>query len=304
MSYNPKVTVCVSTYNQESYIEDCLNSLIQQDFSNSFNILIGDDCSTDSTQMILKKYEKEYTFISVIYRSKNIGPMNNFIDIHSRAKGDYICHVDGDDLVYKSKLQIQSDLLDKRSDISLVAHPVKVMNSDIILGESTEYPQVGNIRDLLKYGTYFANSSVMYRKKDRQVYEKNEPIIDYYRFIELTQFGDIYLLKKVLGEYRVHEHGISKNNKYFDLIQKCYDDAFELAINIGCEKELVLEGKFQRKIKMSISALLNNDYLKFKSLIQGAERQNKICFNYFLLKLFSHSELLMKVALLIYKKLK
>ncbi|MBQ4812045.1 glycosyltransferase [Pseudoalteromonas luteoviolacea] len=302
MMCNPKVTVCVTTYNQEEYIAECLDSILQQDFSDSFNIIVGDDCSSDATQEILAQYEKKYSSISVILRKNNIGPMRNFIDTHSRAAGQYICHVDGDDIIYPGKLEQQSKLLDSMSNISMVAHPVKVMGKDIIIGEPNAATQIGGVKELLKFGTYFANSSVMYRKKDRRDYGKDEQIIDYYRFIEYTQFGDIYLMDTVLGEYRVHDLGVSKSGKFSSLIQDCYDEAFKLAIELGCDRDYVLKAKSNREMKMAFSALFSENFVEFKRLIHRSN--SNLSKKHRFLKALSCSRLLAKLFIYTYKVVK
>lgn len=55
-----KVTVCITTYNVESYIEQTLNSILDQKTSFDFEILVGDDCSTDNTRSILLRYKEQY----------------------------------------------------------------------------------------------------------------------------------------------------------------------------------------------------------------------------------------------------
>ena len=62
---NPKISVIVSVYNTEKYIEKCLDSLLNQTYSN-IEIVVINDCSTDGSLKILKKYAKKYDNIILI----------------------------------------------------------------------------------------------------------------------------------------------------------------------------------------------------------------------------------------------
>ena len=64
------LSICIVTYNHERYIEECIQSIFEQNMDFEYEILIGDDCSKDGTIEILKKYENK---VSVIERQKNIG---------------------------------------------------------------------------------------------------------------------------------------------------------------------------------------------------------------------------------------
>lgn len=68
------ISVCCITYNQEKYIDDCINSILVQKLSYNYEIIIGDDCSTDSTREKLKEWSLKYPDkIKVIYNEKTLG---------------------------------------------------------------------------------------------------------------------------------------------------------------------------------------------------------------------------------------
>jgi len=92
---NIKFSIIIPAYNVEKYIEKCINSILEQDYTN-YEIIVVDDCSTDNTLNILKKY-KEIKILSTPKNSRqgaarNIG-LNN-------CTGDYILFVDADDSLY------------------------------------------------------------------------------------------------------------------------------------------------------------------------------------------------------------
>ena len=64
MNDNPKVSVCVSTYNQVGFIKQCLSSIISQDVGFEFEIIISDDCSIDGTREIVEAFKAEFPGVS------------------------------------------------------------------------------------------------------------------------------------------------------------------------------------------------------------------------------------------------
>ena len=75
------ITVIIATYNGERYIGEQLNSIINQSVSD-FEILVGDDCSTDGTVEILKEYQSKYPdIIHPIFNNPNMGAMKNYYNV-------------------------------------------------------------------------------------------------------------------------------------------------------------------------------------------------------------------------------
>ncbi len=71
ISTTPKVSVCVITYNHVRYLRTCLQSIVDQETDFSFEIIVGEDCSTDGTQGVLQEFEERYPNI--------IRPKNQFV---------------------------------------------------------------------------------------------------------------------------------------------------------------------------------------------------------------------------------
>ena len=69
-----KVSVCVVTYNQEKYIAECLDSLVSQETDFKFEIIVGEDCSTDGTRAIVQQYVDKYPdIVKPIFHDQNVG---------------------------------------------------------------------------------------------------------------------------------------------------------------------------------------------------------------------------------------
>ena len=115
----PKVSVCVITYNHQAYIEKCLDSILEQQTKFNYEIVIGEDCSTDRTASIIEDYTTIHKNIRFLDNSRNLGAIPNFIrSIKACKKGKYIAFCEGDDYwIDDNKLQKQVDFLEQNSTV-------------------------------------------------------------------------------------------------------------------------------------------------------------------------------------------
>ena len=93
----PKLSVIVPVYNTGKYLEKCLDSLLSQDYQN-LEIIVVEDCSTDNSREVLKKYNKEKK-IKIFYNAKNSGLSFTRNTGLKYATGKYIGYIDSDDYV-------------------------------------------------------------------------------------------------------------------------------------------------------------------------------------------------------------
>ena len=106
------ISVLVCTYNQEKYFAQALDSILMQKCDEPFEILIGDDCSTDDTGKIADDYQSRYPDkVRVVRPEKNGGASYNIIGLVNSAKGEYLSICDGDDY------WLRNDVLQKQIDI-------------------------------------------------------------------------------------------------------------------------------------------------------------------------------------------
>ena len=220
----PKVSVCVVTYNQEKYIHQCLQSIVDQQTSFDFEVIVSDDCSTDGTDLIIKDFFKKYpNLIRPIFHEKNIGPYENYIFVHGLATGEYIAHIDGDDFAFPSKLEVQTKFLDENKMHVVVWHRMETFNDkgtlrSIGFQRLEEVVDVMNIKqeDLLRFGTLGFHSSIMYRSSCR--FSKNESVdkfLDYYAAVGFLDHGKAANLSQVLGGYRFNLSQSTVSKKIF-----------------------------------------------------------------------------------------
>lgn len=221
MNEEIKLSVCVVTYNQGNYIEECLESIIAQDIDFSIEVIVADDCSTDNTREIIDTLEYKYpNIIRKIYHSENIGPYENYKSAHHAARGEYVAHCDGDDFWYPNKLRRQVSVLD--SDIDIVqcwtfANIVDDYGNVKKLFPSrfakTLYPNIISTEDIVtSYALVGQHSTQLYRKSARKINDK-EFFLDYWIAFNLSVSGKSIYLKEVLSAYRVTSQPSLTRNK-------------------------------------------------------------------------------------------
>lgn len=128
----PKVSVVVTLFNCEEYIKECLDSILDQQCSFSIEIIVGEDCSTDSSRAILERYAELYPEVVVpIYNGKNLGICANFSSAVSCARGEYIAFCDADDYWHNpEKLQRQVEFLEDDAECVMVYSNANILNEE------------------------------------------------------------------------------------------------------------------------------------------------------------------------------
>lgn len=127
-----KVSVIVLTYNHEKYIRQALDSILMQKVDFKYEILIGDDASTDNTVNILNEYKNKYPDVIKLYLNKvNLGATRNAYNLLMSAKGEYLATCEGDDYwIDENKLKIQIDFLDNNKEFIGCTHQVEIRDDN------------------------------------------------------------------------------------------------------------------------------------------------------------------------------
>lgn len=227
------LSVMVETYNQEEYITQTIESILKQDYSFPYEIIIGDDCSTDNTGKILDEYAEKYPQIKVIHNEKNLGAMGNFYTVLSQTKGKYIMDCGGDDYWLPGKVKAQIKFMQKHQNIGLCYGKVKCFKQNI--NELTKKSNGGKKTKF--YELFLGNTipalTVCYKKElvEKYLGEVNPQITDW-RLEDLPMWlwfarkSKIKFLNKEFGVYRVLEESEShsKNSeKYQKYAKSCRD---------------------------------------------------------------------------------
>ena len=223
----PYVSVIMPAYNAALYIEEAIDSVISQSFSN-WELIIINDGSTDATaDIIAKKTKKDSRIKCINQQNKRQSKARNFGI--SCALGTYIAFLDADDSIFPDRFTKQVAFLESNNEIILCGSWFRIMNTDRVIKLPEKHE---DIKLALLQGNCFANSSVMVRKRILDelplIFDNSkEPAEDYDLWARLIFKGKLHNIQEVLLSYRTHANQLSnKQNR----IQK--QSAFETKRNL------------------------------------------------------------------------
>ena len=206
-----KLSVVVSCYNQRDYIAHCLDSIIAQQVNFPYEIVISDDCSTDGTRDIVDSYGSKYPeLIRVLPNTQNVGVGRNYFRAHTAATGEYVAHIDGDDIMLPGKLQRQVDVFESNPHCNLVIHRARYFSDDRSYECDTgAFPSKEPLifysqAEQALWGTIAVHSAYMYRASALKTREYPADLMEWYFAMEyLSSPGTTAcFINSVLVEYR------------------------------------------------------------------------------------------------------
>lgn len=209
----PKVSVLILAHNHEKYIAQAIESVLAQKTDFAYEIIVGEDCSTDRTREIVLNYRRKFPqIVRTFLPESNVGMHLNFREVFGRSRGGYLAFLDGDDYWTDSgKLQIQARALDAHPETSISCHRVVVhyedgSRPDRVLPDVS--PGCYGIEDVL-HCSFFQFGSVMFRRVIESLPDWHRPLhgVDVPLYATLAQYGNISLLPEAMSVYRVQSDG-------------------------------------------------------------------------------------------------
>jgi len=199
-------------YNVEKYVAEAIESILNQTFAD-FELIILDDCSTDKTAEIVKKYSDE----RIIYHKseQNLGLVDTLNVGLKLAKGEFIARMDGDDISLPTRLEKQVRFLDENPDIILCSVGMELFGMENTVWIRENNPEDVKITMML-YSPILHASSV-FRKKvflnNNLIYRTEAfPAEDYDLWSRAVFFGKMVNIPEVLYKYRIHGIQVTKIN--------------------------------------------------------------------------------------------
>ena len=145
-----KLSVIFITYNHAQFVEKALMSVINQRTDFPFEVVVGDDCSTDGTQDILKRIASEHPEVKLNLRSVNTGgrPTLNVYETTKKCTGKYLAYLEGDDWwTDDCKLQKQVDFLDNNPEYMACTHSMKMVDENDVDITDPDVLSIGSLYD-------------------------------------------------------------------------------------------------------------------------------------------------------------
>lgn len=227
--YKYMVSVVIVTYNQEQFIRQTLESVFAQQTEYSFEVIVGEDCSSDRTNEICQEFAQKYPNMLLLSRNPNMGIVPNWVDCVNHASGKYFMQLDGDDYWNNpNKIQMQVDYMESHPDcvfchtdkdeISYKTGRIKHKLNEI----NGICPPEGRIQKNILAGTaHIASNSCCYRKA---IYDQHVPWkkfvelgllgADYPTWIIMSAYGDVHYIPESTYTYRVGQESVTRQSNY------------------------------------------------------------------------------------------
>jgi glycosyltransferase involved in cell wall biosynthesis len=253
-----KVSVLTITYNHEKYIAQAIDSILTQQVNFDYEIVIGEDASTDRTREIVLEYAKQHPDkIRVLLRdaaaaerdrARGLGGKANFVDGLQSCRGEFVALLDGDDYWTDAhKLQKLVDFLESHSECSLSFHDATVLFEDNSEAPRPLYPasqkEITTLAELVSTGVFPVPCTVLFRNKIfGELPESFNDVAngDWLLFILLAEHGDFGYFNEVMAAYRIHTAGFwsSLNTKRrLEQHTKTYE-AINAQLNFKYDREI------------------------------------------------------------------
>jgi glycosyltransferase involved in cell wall biosynthesis len=283
----PLVSVLVTPYNQIAYLRQTLDSILAQVCRFDFEIVIGEDCSTDGTRELCLEYAAAWPDkIVLCLNEQNKGLLDNYFDIFLKARGKYLADCGGDDYwLNTDKLQQQVDLLEKHPEVSLVTgnwqlleqKTGKITNNPSWIEHDWFRPQAYGLEAISNYlntndiPRVSLASSCFRADWAKEAYANNPELFrgprvvceDLPLTLCLLKRGPIYVSRNNWLVYRVLEKSLSHSEHRSDYMRgfafSAYRQTLELAFKLGVEPDAI-GGYLRRKGgDFALHAFLNED---------------------------------------------
>lgn len=212
MYKNPLISVLIPAYNAEKYIAEAVESIINQTYKN-LEILIINDCSTDNTEKIIRKYMKRDSRIVLINNTKNLRISKTLNKGLKKAKGKYIVRMDSDDWSYPTRIEKQKELMEKNPNIVLSSGNMEICDNEMTVKNKSNLPTSDrDIRKVLLQYNPMVHPAMIYKRETALSiggYDEEIKSEDYMFTIDMSSKGDLANLNDILIKYRILDSSLT-----------------------------------------------------------------------------------------------
>ena len=280
------IDILLATYNGEDYIKEQLDSIINQTYTN-IQILINDDCSTDTTKEILQEYEQKDSRIKVKYNSKNIGYKKNFEELLKRVEHKYFMLSDQDDYWLPEKVEKSLKKIEKEN-ADLVFTDLQVVNENLKEITPSLVKYMNFKKNIKKYNDYrlvflrncVTGCTIISKKELIQKYipiPQEYPMVhDWWIALIISQQGKLSFLDEPTIKYRQHGdnqlgiYGMKNYIQDFDEYREKYINLKIAQFKIYIENEQAFEKKelidLSKKAIQYFENIRNKKYINIRNL--------------------------------------
>lgn len=272
MLQQTNLSVLVATYNGEKYLSKQLDSILNQSIDVA-EIIVVDDCSSDSTWSILQDYQSKHQNIKIYQNSQNLGCAKTFFNGLKYCSGDYIAFCDQDDIWLPNKLEV---LLNNIGDNLLIHSDAKLIDElDNIIAES-HFAYSKKHRDSLFTSQIFkcnvtGCTALISRKLLDYPVPEDFYIHDHYFALLATNLNKLKFIPDKLILYRQHSNNVYGANKFsydkFIAHTKVVADSYSLLLDLPVFAPNYANIKLMRDYRLAFSSKKNLSLFNIMKLL-------------------------------------
>ena len=272
----PKISVIMSVYNNDQYLDEAIQSILNQTCSD-FEFIITNDGSSDRSKEIIDRYAKLDNRIVKIDNVKNLGltkSLNNMIDI---AKGDFIARMDGDDISHSMRFEEQMKTFEQNKDVDIVfCNTFYIDRKGNEVCPSWRPRDTARIIKTMPLHCYIPHPTVILKK---EIFSKHGKYNENYLIAQdwelwlrlIKEKSHFFFLKKTLLDYRLNPEsvrgtsgdGVIENSYYYKLATLCAKNKCKLkAISY------LMRVSFKHKILICLRILIPHAMLLYFLLLK------------------------------------
>jgi glycosyltransferase involved in cell wall biosynthesis len=210
---HPKVSICMVTYNHQPFISQAIDSVLMQKTDFEYELIIGEDCSTDETLTIVQAYSVSFPErIKLVLQKQNVGATRNFASVLESCNGQYVALLEGDDYwTSPDKLQKQVEYLERHPNCAICYHSCEVVDKvgvskGMFLPINLYKKPTSTLLDLIVNDSFMATCSVMFRARlfnyFPDVFFVLRNVCDWPLNVLNAEHGDIGFIDEVMSSYR------------------------------------------------------------------------------------------------------
>jgi glycosyltransferase involved in cell wall biosynthesis len=285
------------TYNHAPYIAQAIEGVLQQKTDFPFELVIGEDCSTDGTRKIVFEYQKKYRdIIRVITTDKNVGMRKNGYRTTKACRGKYIAFCEGDDYWHRpDKLQLQVNYMESHPECGLVCSSYDLYNlksrkriKNCIKYHNWEIPKSPGIADFLErrgaMAWGFLTCTIMVRRAlCEQIIESDPSLYQSDKFLrgdtqlwaEIANVAFVHYIPESLATYNITDESATRSADIRKSLRLQINDA-ELGLYLCDKYNLPAAVRNKQEALWGNGLLRLAFYTRSKELADEARRKKKI----------------------------
>jgi len=272
---NPLVSVIVPCYNHEKYVEQTIESIVNQTYKN-IELIVLDDGSKDSSPKILEKLSQKYHFH--FEHQQNMGLTATLNKALKLVQGKYICIIASDDYWPLHKIETQVQFMEQNPQYAMSYGKMISIDTNSVIMDYMDYQNIsGNIFETIFISNIISAPTVMMRSDVINKvggYDESLPIEDLYMWLKIAELHPIGFIDDYLAFYRLHSDNTCTKTDIMLATEEKILNLFQHHKNF---KELYLQwnlDKFNRfsktNKKLALKFMVNSKQLFYTKKFQYA----------------------------------